>query len=277
VRRVTGPIVLWPGGAPGSEDWSHREVIYTDDDGGERVRNVVVPTLTPFLPQAPQANGTAVIVAPGGGFRFLSWDYEGTHVAQWLADRGVAAFVLKYRLVDTEPDHDAFRTALTAWAMSLLARPEGPAVQSSADLGPIVSLAVADGEQAVRTVRGRAGELGIDPARIGLMGFSAGAFLTAGVAVTTDASARPDFVAPIYGGSVDAEIPADAPPMFSVVAADDGLCVDTNLRLAEAWRQAGRPIDLHVFSRGGHGFGTKKIGLPVDGWLDLFHDWLTTL
>jgi acetyl esterase/lipase len=109
------------------------------------------------------------------------------------------------------------------------------------------------------------------------MGFSAGAFVTAGVAVTNDPSARPDFVAPIYGGSVDGDIPGDAPPMFSVVAADDGLCVDTNLRMAEAWRQAGRPIDLHVFGRGGHGFGARKIGQPVDRWLDLFHDWVAAL
>ncbi|MFL5644748.1 MAG: alpha/beta hydrolase [Chloroflexota bacterium] len=272
-------IPIWPDAPPGSESWTHEEVSYLDEaDGGQRIRNVVVPSLTPFLPDPTVATGTAVIVAPGGGFRFLAWDYEGTQVAEWLAQRGVAAFVLKYRLTDTGPTPDSFREAMdelfSGWGDGNGGIKQ---VQRAGELGPVVPLSIADGAQAVRFVRERAEEWSLDPARIGFMGFSAGAFVAAGVAVHADPTARPSFVAPIYGGSLDGAIPLDAPPMFAVVAADDPICYDTTVRLAGEWRTAGQQVDLHVFARGSHGFGARKLGLPVDSWLDLFLDWVRSL
>ena len=273
-------IRLWPDAAPGSEDWTHDEVSYTDAaDGGHRIRNVVVPTLTAYPPVGPSATSTAVIVAPGGGFRMLAWDYEGADVAEWLAARGITAFVLKYRLVDTGPTPEAFRRAMTEWWTTELMDETGGSrqLQAASDLGPIVPLAVADGEQAVRLVRDRSAEFGVDADKLGFLGFSAGAFVAASVGVSADAAARPSFIAPIYGGSVQGAVPADAPPLFSAVASDDPVCLDTTLRLVDAWRAAGRPADLHLYSRGGHGFGVRKLGLPVDGWLGLFHEWMESL
>ena len=273
-------IPLWPDGAPGSEDWTRQEAEFIDEaSGGLRVRNVVSPTLTVFPVDPALSTGLSVVVAPGGGFFMLSWDSEGTAVAEYLAARGITAFVLKYRLNDTGPTIDDFRRISMEVTRSVLMRPDGSIrqIEDPRQMGEVVPLAVADGEQAVRLVKSRAAEWSIDPSRVGLLGFSAGAFVTAEVAVSPDPSARPAFVAPIYGGTAPDTVPDDAPPMFTMVAADDPICLDTNLRLAEAWRRGGRPVDLHVYSKGGHGFGANKLGLPVDGWLDLFLEWTRAL
>jgi len=270
-------IPLYSGAAPGSEAWTQHEVEYLN--GKQRmIRNVIQPTLTAFLPERSRANGAAIVVCPGGGFRFHSWDSEGIEVAKWLRDRGVSAFVLKYRLIDTGSTPEEFQTHLDILFGRKSARTDAlePAKREKidAELKAIPGLAAADGRQAVRIVRQRAVEWGIAPDRIGILGFSAGAAVTMGVVMNHDAGSRPDFAAPIYGGSTGgAPVPADAMPLFILVAADDGASAGS-VRLFAEWRGAGKPAELHIYAQGGHGFGMNKRGLPVDTWIERFHDWL---
>jgi acetyl esterase/lipase len=266
-------IRLWEGVAPGSEAATWNEITGTGLAGDPLVRNVVVPTLTPYLPDPANANGTGVIVAPGGGFLYLSWEHEGTTVAEWLAERGVAAFVLKYRLTYSgETDADYQQAISDLFAFLIPAGVPGP-VDVDALAPDVKPLAFADGAQAVRTLRARAAEFGIRDGRLGFLGFSAGAFVATAVALG-DRDARPDFVVPIYGGAPIAPVDADAPPLFSVVATDDVLCFDTTLRTFQAWQAAGRPAELHSYDRGGHGFGTTKGDWPAHTWLDRLEDWM---
>ena len=263
-------IALWPGTAPGSEDWTHTEAAFTEASGAPRVRNVVVPTLTPHLPDPARANGTAVIVAPGGGFRMLSLDHEGTDLCDWLCARGVACFLLKYRLGDTGATEGEFWAAFGAMFAELLApdAPKGPAAERAA--GAVFPLAVADAEQAVRVARAS----GVRVDRLGFIGFSAGAALATATALSADAAARPDFIGAIYGASTVTTVAADAPKMFSVVCADDPLCLDDCVAAFRAWHAAGRTPELHIYAEGGHGFGLKPQGKPVDAWPEQLEAWM---
>jgi acetyl esterase/lipase len=258
-------IPLWPGGAPGSESWTQQEEETLIPPALKVVRNVTQPTLTAYLPDPALATGTAVIACPGGGFHFLSIDMEGTDVARWLNAHGIAAFVLKYRLIRTGDDFPA-----GVW--EALGDREVMA-ERMASLRPLV---LADGQQAIRTVRARADEWGIAPGRIGILGFSAGGAVTASVALQHDAGSHPDFAAVIYGaGGGAVPVPDDAPPLFVLCAADDPMVPpSTSVRLYEEWRAAGHPAELHVYAQGGHGFGMQVRGLPTDTWIERFADWL---
>jgi acetyl esterase/lipase len=272
-------VALWPGAAPGSEGWTHQEVEFRDPQGLAMVRNVVRPTLTAYLPSKETATGTAMIVAPGGGFRMLSWDSEGTLVARWLQQRGVAAFVLKYRLANTGATDAEFQRSLAQLFATIRTASEGASpgntVNADSAIAAVLPLATEDGRQAVRLVRQRAAEWGIRPDRVGLMGFSAGAMVTVGVALAHDAASRPDFIAPIYGvPRTPIVVPDDAPPMFDLVAADDALAAGPSLALYTAWRAAGKPAELHVYAAGGHGFGMTKRDHPVDSWIERLGDWM---
>jgi acetyl esterase/lipase len=272
-------IPIWPGDAPGSEKWTRQEA--TTAFGNEpRVRNVVRPTLTLFLPK--QGNGTAIIVAPGGGFRFLSWESEGTKVAQWLSEQGIAAFVLKYRLVDTGATDEEFRKRLQAM-MQVLSRPNVGANTAERPSGPlddaetkqVIEMAAEDGRQALRVLRRRAAEWGIAPDRIGIMGFSAGSMVATQTALQHDADSRPNFVGAIYGPMMgEYTVPADAPPLFILCADDDQLAARGSAHLYTKWKEAGKSAELHIYSKGGHGFGLNKRGLPVDSWIERFGQWL---
>jgi len=257
-------VPLWPGGAPGSRGWTQQEEESIRPPNLKIVRNVTQPTLTAYWPESAVANGTAMIVCPGGAYHFLSIDMEGTDVACWLTARGVAAFVLKYRLIRTGDDLEAeIRENL------------GSRDKMTALMTPLLPLVTADGQQAVRLVRERAVEWGIAPDRIGIMGFSAGSGVTVSVALEHDASSRPDFAAAIYGGRrKDVPIPADAPPLFVLCAADDAMASPASVRLYTDWRAAGHPTELHIYSKGGHGFGMTEQGLPSDTWIDRLGDWL---
>ena len=265
-------ISLWPNGAPGSENWSHQEqeTILPPPFGGRSIRNVTQPSLTAFLPSPSLACGTAVIVCPGGAFHGLAIDHEGVDAAQWLSARGVAAFVLKYRLVPTPVRDEDFVKQMMEQMQSF------PGPNKLKELTrPIEPLAIADGQQAIKVVREHASEWGLAADRIDMMGFSAGARVTVGVALEHDAKSRPDFAAPIYGALWEKIIvPADAPSLFITLANDDELAVDPSLVLYGAWRAAGQPVELHIYSQGGHGFGMKKQGLPADQWIDRFAEWL---
>jgi acetyl esterase/lipase len=260
VPSAPNEIRLYPGVAPGSEGATHTEQ-WNQTADNRRARNVVVPTLIPVLPAAGKANGTAVIVAPGGAFRLLSMDNEGYLVANWLAQRGVSAFVLKYRLVETPAKEEDF----------IRARQQGAASGQRIGTFP---LAVDDGRRAVQLVRENAARWKLRPGRIGMIGFSAGAMTTLEVSTGPNAATRPDFAAMIYGPMAAREVSADAPPVFLALAADDPLFGNGDFGLVSSWKKAGRPVELHFYERGGHGFGMKKQGLSSDVWPEQFWAWM---
>jgi acetyl esterase/lipase len=207
-------IQIWPGVTPGSEDWKQKEVAYLNDEKQQMIRNVVTPTLTAFLPDPAKATGTAVIVAPGGGFRFLSWQTEGTEVAEWLAAQGVAAFVLKYRVINTGTEEEYKKQMEELRKATKNFTDFSKTSTSTGDLSKPAALGQADGRQAVKVVRENASAWGIKPDRIGIMGFSAGGMVTLGVALRHDAANRPNFAGAIYAPWSGGTVPADAPPMF---------------------------------------------------------------
>lgn len=271
-------IPLWPGKAPGSEQWTHREAD-THFAGHIAVRNVVEPSLIRYSPTPGKANGSAVIIAPGGGFLFLTMDAEGSEVADWLTARGVTAFVLKYRLSDTGASEFSFnfkvaQLFLGAMWDSLFSEP-GKVVKSDR-FKHIIPLAAADGLQAVKLVRERATEWQIDPNRIGMIGFSAGGAVVNEAATQYDASNRPDFVASIYSTGLRSDkIPSDAPPVFIATAKDDPIVpAQFSATMDSVWRSAGRPSVLHIYDNGYHGYGIRKQQKASDRWIDDYERWL---
>jgi len=258
-------IVLGTGKLPGgtaSESW-HRQY------GSLFARNVTVATLTPVLADPAKATGAAVIVAPGGGFRTLSMDNEGWGVAHALADRGVSAFVLKYRLNPTPTDMAAFERSTAEMFSGRTRPPPSTPEQAAAALAP----QVADARAALALVRARSREWRIDPDRIGMVGFSAGAMLTLATTLTAR-DPKPDFVGYIYGPLAPIAVPADAPPMFVALAADDALFGNAGFGLIESWKAAKRPVEFHLYEQGGHGFGMYKKETTSTGWFDAFVRWM---
>jgi acetyl esterase/lipase len=246
-------VKIWPGVAPGSETWTHQERVIENTPLGTVVFNVVTPTLTAYLPERSKATGTAVIIAPGGAFVALAIDLEGTNAARWLQERGIAAFVLKYRIVEKRQD------GIPAMDMDTAGR-----------------YGIADGIQAIKVVRQHAAEWGLSPDRIGFLGFSAGAMVTSGTLLQQDAVARPNFAALIYGGpfGVMPAIPANLPPVFLAWAQDDAVALEPIVRFRDALMSAGNKPEVHSFSAGGHGFGMRKQGTSSDHWIDAFYYWL---
>jgi acetyl esterase/lipase len=240
----------------------------TSDDVS--VWNVSQPSLTLFVPPRDKANGSAVIVAPGGGFWFLAWKHEGTEVAQRLAEEGFTAFVLRYRTDPMPDDPDAFKRESLAKLMKLITHAKEGGVPNTVFAGE--KLAAADAAEAIRLVRRRAAEWGVDPKRVGFVGFSAGGITAANVS-TLDPTGRPDFVGIIYG-ALHNPVPADAPPAFIATSADDGLLQAAAIPMFQAWQAAGRPVELHLFEKGGHGWGMTVKGLTSDHWFDEFVWWL---
>jgi acetyl esterase/lipase len=254
----TGPLP----GAKNKESWhSQYNSVFA--------RNVIEATLTPFLPDPAKATGTAVIVAPGGGFRTLSMQNEGWDVAKALADRGIAAFVLKYRLNQTPADMGEFEKSMTAM-FSSVARPTSRPSPEDALKG--LAPQIADARAAFALVRQRAGQWKVDPNRIGMVGFSAGAMLT--VATVLDGQAKPAFIGDIYGPLQPMTVPADAPPMFAAIAADDPLFSGKGFGLIDAWMAAKKPVEFHLYGRGGHGFGMYPKKTTSTGWFDAFYRWM---
>lgn len=259
-------IVLGTGPLPGAtaeESW-HRQY------GSLFARNVTIATLTPYLADPAKATGAAVIVTPGGGFRTLSMENEGSDVAKALAERGVSAFVLKYRLNQTPAAMPDFERSMREMFTAAAARPPQLSAQSAAE-----SLApqLADARAAFALVRSRAGEWNVDPDRIGMVGFSAGAMLTMVTALAGE-DAKPAFLGNIYGPLGATTVPADAPPLFVALAVDDPLFANTGFGLIESWRAAGRPVEFHYYEQGGHGFGMYPKETTSTGWFDAFVRWI---
>ncbi|PKD19699.1 esterase [Salegentibacter salinarum] len=240
--------------------------------GDPMARNISTATLTPFLPNPDKANGTTVIVAPGGGFRWLSLGNEGWEVAEALADKGITAFVLKYRLHPTPESLDDFKTSME--------RPATPPAESSDDTPETrperprsnLSNQLEDAEAAYAMIVERAEEWGVDTTNIGMMGFSAGAGLTMHSTLNSKTMDLA-FIAPIYGGLNEVEVPEDAPAMFNVIAADDFLFFG-EFGLIEAWHKAGKPVEFHLYQNGGHGFGLGNPDRTSNRWFDAFIHWL---
>jgi len=261
-------IPLYQGPAPGSESWTQQErEYYSKEWQTQIVANVTKPTLTAFLPAPDKATGTAIVICPGGGFHALSINSEGIDAAKWLAARGVAAFVLKYRLVKTGDNAPADFTAA-------MQSPGG----FEAATRNVIPLAIADGRNAVAYVRAHAADFGVSPDRVGLMGFSAGGTIVAGVAFQYDKDSRPGFLVPVYaytGAVAPAPVPNDAPPMFVVAATDDDFGLGPqSVDLYSKWAAAKKPAELHMYSTGGHGFGMRTQHKPSDTWIERFNDWL---
>jgi acetyl esterase/lipase len=228
------------------------------------VRNVTQPTLTAHWPDPARANGTTIIVCPGGAFHILAIEHEGTAVAQWLAARGVTAFVLKYRLLPTDDDF-----------VSTLADIFVDRQRTMQRLLTIRPFALADGCQAIRLVRQQAASWGLDAHKIGILGFSAGGRLLATVLQGYDEESRPDFAGFIYGGLWEEfPAPADAPPLFIAASDDDAWSAPLCVRLYQLWKAGRHPAEMHIYAKGGHGFGMKQQGLPTDHWIDRLAEWL---
>jgi acetyl esterase/lipase len=253
-------VEVWPGVPPGSENRTAPESVRVTDGGDHVVTNVHRPTLTVYLPPADRASGAGVIVMPGGGHRELWVDHEGHTVARWLSERGVAAFVLKYRL----------------------ARETGSTYA-------IEQHALADAQRALRLVRSRGAEWRVNPERVGVMGFSAGgevAALTAmkydeGMASASDPiermGSKPAFQALIYPGRSSSIQPTkDSPPAFLLAGFDDRPDISEGLaNVYLLFKKAGVQSELHIFSGVGHGFGLRsRLRGPVAGWPQRFLEWL---
>lgn len=253
-------VPLWPAGAPGSEGKPATDVVTTSASGELSVAGIHHPSITPYLPARDTATGVGILVIPGGGHRVLAITHEGYNVAEWLRDHGIAAFVLKHRLA---------REANSTYKID---------VES-----------LADTSRAMRLIRSRAAEWGIDPGRVGAMGFSAGGELVSMISTRGDAvdaaaadpidrqSARPNFQALIYPGqSGNIQPTKDSPPVFLAAAYTDRQ--DISEGLAEAYlrfKRAGVPAELHMYSTGGHGFGLRPTNKrPVGQWMARFEDWL---
>ncbi|MGA9542874.1 MAG: alpha/beta hydrolase [Candidatus Sulfotelmatobacter sp.] len=254
------PVLLWPNGAPGSEGKTAGETVRVTENDEHIVSSVHRPSITPFLPSKENATGAAVIIAPGGGHHELWMDHEGYNVARWLGQHGVAAFVLKYRL----------------------ARENGSTYT-------IEGTELADIQRAIRLVRSRASEWGINPEHIGVMGFSAGGELAAlsatrygpGLADAVDPiereNSKPAFQALLYPAIPhDMSLSKQTPPAFLVCGEDDRPDIAEGLpHLYLSLKQAGVSTELHVFARTGHGFGVRPGNRPpVSDWPQLFLEWL---
>lgn len=253
--RASAQVVnLWPGVAPGSEGWTQEEKTYENTPVGTVIQNVKTPTLTAYLPDPARATGTGVIIAPGGYFVALAISQEGTDVARWLQQRGIAAFVLKYRILEK--------------------RQEG--VPGPMNMDSAGRFGIADGIQAVKVVRRHAAEWGVSPGRVGFLGFSAGAMVASGALLQADSAARPNFAAMIYGGPFGAmpHIPPALPPIFLAWAQDDNVALAPVVRFRDALRSAGHTPEVHVYGAGGHGFGMRRQGTPSDRWIDAFYGWM---
>jgi len=265
IPRQPNAIVLATGKLPGAtadEAW-HSQY------GSMFARNVSIATLTPFLPAKSNASGAAVIVAPGGGFRTLSMENEGWNVAKALAKKGVAAFVLKYRLNPTPADMAGFEASMK----QMFAGAGRRAAPGSED--PSIALApqIADADAAFELIRSRAKEWNIDPAKVGMVGFSAGAMLTLSTTLHGK-DVNPAFIGTIYGPLNAVKVPSSAPPLFVALAADDPIFGNAGYSLIDSWKAAKRPVEFHLYEQGGHGFGMYPKETTSTGWFESFAAWL---
>ncbi len=258
-------ILLWPAGAPGSEGVTARENYSppTARSPHGHLSPVHYPSIYVFPAPKDQATGAAVLVCPGGGATTLTVDHEGRDIAKWLNSVGVTAFVVKYRLSKT-PNFPQYTLATS----------------------------VGDAQRAIRLVRSRAAEWGVDPQRIGIMGFSAGGAVVIETGVQFDAgkpdaadpieraSSRPDFTVLVYPGDTDTApltVPKDAPPILLIGSSEDSDHAIVAAKVYSAYLAAKIPAELHIYSAGAHGFALEPTELPVGTWNARLMDWMGSL
>ncbi|RNC89534.1 MAG: alpha/beta hydrolase [Allomuricauda sp.] len=236
----------------------------------EVVTNVTKPTMQVFKADSEINTGTAVIIAPGGGLYALSIENEGNLVAKWLNEKGINAFVLRYRLVPTGEDGTA--DIAKDWG-------ETPDMMYE-KVASVMPHSIQDGLNAIAHVRENAVRYGVHPDKIGFMGFSAGGAVTMGVGYAYDSVNKPNFLVPVYPWTDAMPVKpakADAPPMLIVCATDDPLGLAKGaVELYSAWIATQKSVALHMFAKGGHGFGMKQQGLPSDHWIERFYEWALT-
>ncbi len=255
----TNPDVTWN---------TEEKEYYSDIWQTQVVTNVSVPRLEVY--KAPEPNGTSVIVAPGGGLYGLSINSEGRDVAKWLNDNGITAFVLKYRLVPTGTDGVKEITE------------EGNSNPSKIGerVAPVLPLSIADGLAAITYVRTNADAMQLDPNKIGFMGFSAGGAVTMGVTFNYTEANKPNFIVPVYPWMTvigDYKVPQDAPPMLVICASDDPLgLAKPSAELYLNWLTNNKSVGMHMYSKGGHGFGMRTQNLASDNWISQFYQWALT-
>lgn len=243
---------------PAKEAWARQ------DPRQRMVYNVARPQLLPWPSTLPKTRiAPAVLLVPGGGYQYLAMDNEGFDVARRLDKQGVRVFIVKYRTLPVADSFAGFKATITASFMN--------GIRPTEDNRPY---AVADVQAALRMVRDRAGAWHVDPGKIGVLGFSAGAITVLATAQANAPDARADFVGMIYGPTGLSEVPANAPPLFAAIAADDRFFKGQDLGLIHAWRQAGSPVELHLYAAGGHGFASQPRGTTSDAWFDQFVLWL---
>lgn len=246
-------------------EWAKKEKqFFSQIWNTEVVTNVIKPTMQVFRPTSENNTGTSVVICPGGGMYALSIESEGNMVAEWLAEKGVTAFVLKYRLVPT--GEDATKEMISDGARVLL------------KAGNILPMGISDGLNAIQYVRENAKKYDLDPQKIGIMGFSAGGAVTMGATFNYEEPNKPNFVIPVYAW-MDiipmSGVPADAPPIFVVCASDDPLnLAPASVKLYSAWLAAEKSAELHMFAKGGHGFGMRTQNLPSDKWIERLGEWM---
>lgn len=270
-------LPLWPGAAPGDAGIPGEEKFFEYKVGGKIYEvggrptiwktNVSKPAILVYPAPKDRNTGVSMLIAPGGGYHNLGWDIEGEEIAAWLNSVGITGILLKYRCPRRPGD-----------------------VKGVPPAGPLK-----DAQRAVSLVRSRAAAWGLDPAKIGIVGFSAGGHLAGATATnfetrTYDAvddadkvSCRPDFAVMLYSGyfglngalSPTIKTPAGIPPLFIAHATDDPISdVDTSVTMYTAMRKAGAPVELHVYATGGHGWGVRKVGHPCEGWTESCLAWL---
>jgi acetyl esterase/lipase len=284
-------IRLWPGKAPGSENWTHTERVTQGPGGSKTYSNVVDPTLTVYLPDLAKANGTAVILCPGGAMRMLGFA-ETERTAEWLNAKGIAAFILKYRLVPDTPAAGGAAPRGPGRSGPPGGAPMGRGMGMGSELSfreilnrhgnanpapdnqehtKVVAMAIADGQQAIRLLRQDAAKYHIDPKRIGIMGYSAGGGVAIGTAVAESPDAYPDFVATIYGPSlVDVNVPKQGAPLFIAVMDSHPNVTNGCTALFALWNEAKRPVEMHVYD---HASGPAS-GMPIANYTDRLYEWL---
>ncbi|MBC8768987.1 alpha/beta hydrolase [Arenibacter sp. BSSL-BM3] len=250
--------LVWQGGEKStySEQWQT-----------ELISNVSTPTLQIFRPAPSLNTGASVVIAPGGGLRVLSINSEGVDVAKWLNTKGITAFVLKYRLL---PESDSALPNETE-------DHQNTSSNMTKKVAKVLELATSDGLNAMSYVKNNAKALGIDRNKIGFMGFSAGGAVTMGVTFNYTKTNRPDFIVPVYPWMTvlgTYSVPQDAPPMLIICASDDQYdLAHESVDLYSAWSKLGKSAALHMYSKGGHGFGMKTQDLPSDNWISRFYEW----
>lgn len=246
----------------------NEQVMVDKKTGNRTVFNINKPSLTIYKPAAEKSNGIAMIVCPGGAFHVLDIDNEGYNVAKILVEHGYTAILLKYRLLVLDPKNPFAGMEEAAKDNAKL----------DAKMAPAIPGAIADAKATIKYVKANAASLAVDPAKVGMIGFSAGGTLAAAIGFESDEQYKPAFFATLYPylDIFDKNlVPKDAAPLFIAVAADDDYGFDANsLKLYQKWKIAGASSELHVYAKGRHGFGTKKQNLPVDNWIDRFAEWL---